>query len=133
MADNIMGIPLSGADICGFNGDATAEECARWHILGGFYPFSRNHAMRYSTPQEPYRFADEFYKGSVTFTDIMRRGIQTKYHLIRYYYTQLSMLSEQGGAFFKPLFFEFPEEAGAYLNQTTNVMLGSSLKLGVPG
>lgn len=62
----------------------------------------------------------------------MRRGIQTKYNMIRYYYTQLAMLSEQGGAFYKPLFFEFPEEPEAYNDQTSNVMLGNALKLSVP-
>lgn len=34
-------------------------------------------------------------------------------------------------AFYKPLFFEFPDEIGAYANQELNIMLGSALKLSV--
>jgi len=71
------------------------------------------------------------YSGTVSYTDIMTRAVFIKYSMIRYYYTELSMLSKEGGAFYKPLFFEFPGEAGAYENQEWNIMIGSAAKLGI--
>ena len=131
MLMNMFGIPFTGADICGFIGNTTPELCARWHIVGAFYPFSRNHNNINQLPQEPYHFTT-VYEGSITYLDIMRYAIKTKYEMIRYYYSSLLLLSLRGsGTFYKPLFFEFPEDMMAYQGLTTNIMLGDALKLSV--
>jgi len=131
MAHNIIGIPLAGSDICGFIGNTTAELCARWHMVGAFYPFSRNHNAWNNIRQEPYLFNLDVYEGTTTYLEIMRRAMRIKYHMIRYYYTELSKIHKSGGTLYKPLFFEFPDDESAYLDQSYNVMLGSALKLGI--
>jgi alpha-glucosidase (family GH31 glycosyl hydrolase) len=45
----------------------------------------------------------------------------TKLHLIRYYYTQMSMVQTEGGAFYRPLFFDYPLDDKAYADQELNI------------
>eukprot|EP00347_Sterkiella_histriomuscorum_P014109 403362137 len=132
MLMNIFGIPLVGSDICGFIGDTSPELCARWHVVGSFYPFSRNHNNNGNIDQEPYRFKGLEYEPGVQYFDIMKNAIKNKYQLIRYYYSSLVQLSLKGsGTFYKPLFFEFPEDPYVYQDVIYNIMLGNSLKLSV--
>jgi alpha-glucosidase len=131
-AHSIMGIALAGSDICGFIGNTNPELCARWHIVGAFYPFSRNHNDRQSISQEPYvKDFQQSYDKTTSYMDVMELGIKTKYRMIRYYYTEMSLVSRNGGVFYKPLFFEFPNDAQTYNNMQYNVMLGQALKLSV--
>lgn len=130
MQMSMMGIPMVGADICGFGGTTNGELCARWHYVGAFQPFSRNHNNYEAIGQEPYQFAEDMYEPGISYMDIMTDAILTKYSLVRFYYTHLTKLSLDGGApFYKPLFFEYPNDMNATLNMTRNVMLGDSLKI----
>jgi len=56
MSQNIAGTPMAGADICGFFDNTTPDLCARWYIVGAFYPFSRNHNNIGNMEQEPWSF-----------------------------------------------------------------------------
>lgn len=87
MMQNIIGIPLAGADICGFNGDTDADLCTRWYGVGAFYPFSRNHNHLDSKSQEPYLFTDEYKTSSLKYIDIIKEAMQIKLALVPYYYT----------------------------------------------
>lgn len=95
MLSNIVGIPLAGSDICGFLGSTTADLCARWHTVGAFYPFSRNHNDIQGIPQEPWVWNNEFPydEGVVTYTEVMRNAVLTKYSMLPYYYTGLFEIS----------------------------------------
>jgi maltase-glucoamylase len=55
----LSGVPLVGADICGFAGEATRELCIRWTELGALYPFSRNHNTLGTRAQEPTSWDSE--------------------------------------------------------------------------
>ena len=128
----LFALPFMGSDLCGFNGNAAGDLCTRWHQLGTLFPFSRNHNQNATSPQEPFRFNYTFREGdNTTYTDLITIAIQNRYTFIRYFYSCFWDISEFGGTFFKPLFFEFPNDSTSYQDIERNILLGSALKASV--
>ncbi|KAM7452410.1 hypothetical protein ABFA07_000090 [Porites harrisoni] len=104
---NLFGVPLVGADICGFNGNTNKELCARWTQLGAFYPFSRNHNTISAMSQDPASFGADF-------AEMARNVLLTRYLLIPYLYTMFAQAHTLGSAVARPLFYEFPKDSTTY-------------------
>ena len=118
----IYGVPITGDDICGFNGNSWDSLCARWMTLGAFFPFSRSHNSINMNPQEPYSFG----RNSKTFLS-SKLALNMRYSLLRYYYTELFKVSlGEKGSFFKPLFFNYFSDENAYINPAESFMIGDS-------
>ena len=117
---NIFGIPFTGADICGFTGDSNGNLCTRWYNIGAFYPFSRNHNSRKAIDQNPWSFGKATEK-------IIKKDIKYRYSLIRYFYSQLFLISlNEKGSFFKPVMFEYPNDIYSYEDIESKIMIGEA-------
>ena len=119
MSFQIFGIPMVGADVCGFHNNTEPELCARWLQSGIFYPFFRNHNDIGSEPQELFALGKELM-------EIAKDTIRLRYSFTLYLYTLLFDSSHYGGSVFRPIFFEFPELQELYYNQEI-FLLGKSM------
>ncbi|GFO16500.1 sucrase-isomaltase, intestinal-like [Plakobranchus ocellatus] len=122
MEFNMFGFPMNGADICGFWLNTTFELCVRWHQLGAFYPFSRNHNGRGDDNSYKFRHQDPASFGQ-TFVDLVKPALMTRYRFLPYLYTLLYDAHTEGASVFQPLFFEFPGDSQA-MNIDQQFMLG---------
>ncbi|KAL3284606.1 hypothetical protein HHI36_018760 [Cryptolaemus montrouzieri] len=121
LAFSLYGVPLLGADICGFNGNSTASLCNRWMQLGAFYPFSRNHNTDDGIDQDPVAFGDLVIKSS-------RKALLARYSLLPYLYTLFWSAHVDGYTVTRPLFFEFTNDAQTY-GIDTQFLWGSALMI----
>ncbi|KAF9197915.1 hypothetical protein BGZ49_001447 [Haplosporangium sp. Z 27] len=115
----LFGIPFTGSDICGFNGNVTEELCLRWHQLGALYPFSRNHNDIHSNDQEPYVWPD-------TVLPATRQALRIRYSLLPYYYTLFQKAHKTGQPVWQPLFFQYPKD-NLTLKNDKQFLLGDSI------
>ena len=115
----LFGIPLVGADVCGFHNNTTPELCSRWLQVGAFYPFFRNHNDIGSKSQELYALGEEVMA-------IGRSMIRLRYSLSLYLYSCLFSASLLGNTVIKPLFFPFPENSETYQIES-QFMVGEAL------
>lgn len=111
---NMCGFLYCGADLGGFNENATRDLVLRFLALGVFTPLMRNHAALGTRDQECYNF-----ENSEDFKDI----IEVRYRLIPYLYSTFRRASEENDMIFKPLSFNYPNDKIARECET-QLMLG---------
>lgn len=111
---NMCGFLYCGADLGGFNENATRDLVLRFLALGAFTPLMRNHSALGTRDQECYRF-----EKAEDFRDI----IQARYRLIPYLYRTFRKASEENGMIFRPLSFDYPDDKIARECET-QLMLG---------
>ena len=111
---NMCGFLYTGADIGGFNGNATEDLLLRWLQLGVFTPLMRNHACQGTREQEIYHFSLQ---------DQMRDIVTVRYALIPYLYSEFMKAALTDGCMFRPLAFDYPKDETA-CRVEDQVMLG---------
>lgn len=104
---NIFGVPIIGADICGFLGNTNVELCARWQSLGAFYPFSRNHNDIASIEQDPPAVGPVVVSAT-------KYSLNIRYSLLPLLYTELFKASTDGRPVVKALSLLFPADPNTY-------------------
>lgn len=105
---NLLGVPLTGPNVCGYEGDASKELCVRWHQAVAFFPLLRNHARKHTTSQAPVDFDGQA-------VNILRDTLLQRYRYLPYMYTQFYKAHVGGEPVVRSLMVEFPEDKGCQM------------------
>lgn len=114
----MSGLPMFGADTCGFSGNTDFDLCSRWMEMSAFFPFYRNHNVKATISQEAFRWS--------SVAEASRRAMAVRYSLLNYMYTLFYYAHTQGDTVMRALAWEFPDDetlAGTF----SQFMLGPSL------
>ncbi|XP_022671620.1 lysosomal alpha-glucosidase-like isoform X1 [Varroa destructor] len=99
----MYGMPMLGADICGFQYSTTEELCARWQAVGAFYPFTRNHNDFNQSEQDPAIMGNRVLNATII-------TLQKKYLFAPYLYTLFYRAHVYGETVVRAMMFNFASD-----------------------
>ncbi len=94
----LSGIPYSGPDIGGFQGNPPAELYLRWFQLSTFLTFYRSHCSNNVEYRAPWTYGEPYLS-------IIREFLQLRYRLMPYFYTLAWEASQTGYPPVRPIFW----------------------------
>ncbi|MFT3679248.1 MAG: alpha-xylosidase [Ferruginibacter sp.] len=101
----LSGFSFWSHDIGGFVQRTSEDLYRRWTAFGFLTSHTRSHG---APPKEPWTYSKDFL-------DEFRLADEMKYKLMPYVYAQAKDCSEKGLPMLRPLFVEFPNDAGSWL------------------
>eukprot|EP00035_Acanthoeca_spectabilis_P021200 m.436923 g.436923 ORF g.436923 m.436923 type:complete len:902 (-) comp18037_c0_seq1:24-2729(-) len=116
---SLAGLPFAGADMGGFFGNPDDELLSRWYQIGAYQPFMRAHAHLDTQRREPYLKTGEHF-------DVIKTAVLTRYTWLPLWYTLFFESTRDGMPVMRPLWIEFPEDAGTFALEN-QFMVGSGL------
>jgi alpha-glucosidase len=112
----LSGIPYTGSDIGGFNGNPDDELFLRWFQMAAFTPFFRTHSVKTGIHREPWRFQPSTLES-------LRAILDMRYQFLPYIYTLAWEASRTGAPLMRPLFWTDPAN-GALRDVGDEFLLG---------
>jgi Glycosyl hydrolases family 31 len=100
----LSGIPYSGPDIGGFQGNPSPEPYLRWFQICCFLMFCRTHSANNVEDRAPWSYGEPILT-------ILRQFLQLRYRLIPYFYTLSWEASQKGYPPMRPLFWLDPTDS----------------------
>ncbi|MBD2307743.1 glycoside hydrolase family 31 protein [Chroococcidiopsis sp. FACHB-1243] len=115
----LSGIPYSGSDIGGFQGNPSAELYLRWFQMATFHTFYRTHSSNNVANRTPWYYGEPYLS-------IMREFLQLRYRLMPYFYTLAWWASQKGYPPVRPVFWADSQDAALW-NVDDAFLLGDAL------
>ena len=112
----LSGLPFNGPDVGGFGDDASPRLMLDWIKACFLFPFFRNHSVKDSKPQEPWRY-------SAATTRQIAKYIRLRYRFLPYLYNLFAEQEETGEPILRPLMAEFESPRGYELSDVVDQFL----------
>lgn len=94
----LSGIPYSGPDIGGFQGNPSAELYLRWFQMASFFTFYRTHSANNVENRAPWTYGEPYLS-------IIRQFLKLRYKLMPYFYTLAWEATQKGYPPVRPVFW----------------------------